>query len=91
MQSLRAFEKDLVALGSKLTYLRGTESRTALIDFVREVGAQVRLKQDSQRVCRCVCTRDKIGSKTIAPARGFRRPETSVAGCKLALTLTRAS
>ena len=37
MQSLRAFEKDLAALGSKLTYLRAAESRTALIDYIRDV------------------------------------------------------
>ena len=41
MQSLRAFEKDLAALGSRLTYLRAAESRTALIDYIRDVGAQV--------------------------------------------------
>jgi len=44
MQSLRAFEKDLAALGSRLTYLRAAESRTALIDYIRDVGAQVRYR-----------------------------------------------
>ena len=52
MQSLRAFEKDLAALGSKLTYLRASESRTALIDFVSDVGAQVRRRQLNETTLR---------------------------------------
>ena len=58
MQSLRAFEKDLAALGSRLTYLRGAESRTALIDYIRDVGVQVRphgVATIGQRIWLAVC------------------------------------
>lgn len=38
--SLRAFEADLAALGSRLVYARSTESRLALGELAREIGAQ---------------------------------------------------
>ena len=41
MQTLRAFEKDLAALGSRLIFLRAPESRIALLQLVKDVGAQV--------------------------------------------------
>lgn len=41
MQSLRAFVKDLAALGSRLIFLRAPESRIALLQLVKDVGAQV--------------------------------------------------
>ena len=41
-QSLKSFEKDLEALGSRLTYRRAPETRLALTQLVEETDAQVR-------------------------------------------------
>ena len=38
--SLRAFEEDLAALGSRMVYAKAAESRFALAELVRELGAQ---------------------------------------------------
>lgn len=38
--SLRAFERDLAALGSRMVYAKAPESRLALVALARELGAQ---------------------------------------------------
>lgn len=50
MQSMRAFEKDLAALGSRLIFLRAPESRIALLQLVKDVGAQVGLASGRKHV-----------------------------------------
>ena len=68
MQSLRAFEKDLAALGSKLTYLRAAESRTALIDYIRDVGAQVQLHLPMiDYLVRCLWSHDSCSVFAVKP------------------------
>ena len=41
-QSLKAFEKDLAALGTSMVYRRSRESCISLVQLVQETGAQVR-------------------------------------------------
>ena len=40
-QSLKAFEKDLAALGTSMVYRRSRESCISLVQLVQETGAQV--------------------------------------------------
>jgi cryptochrome 1 len=48
-QSLKAFEKDLRALGTSMVYRRSPESRAALVQLVQETGAQARPASPSER------------------------------------------
>ena len=45
-QSLKAFEKDLAALGTSMVYRHSRESCISLVQLVQETGAQVCLLQE---------------------------------------------
>jgi len=49
-QSLKAFEKDLAALGTSMLYRRSQESRQSLVQLVQETGAQVSIASSAVRL-----------------------------------------
>jgi len=49
-QSLKAFEKDLAALGTSMLYRRSQESRQSLVQLVQETGAQVSITSSGVRL-----------------------------------------